>query len=87
MFSTSTDGGIGLREVALGCTLGPSRLSLDSWAGQENDESSRNNPGNITDSPSGLVGNVHSRCRSREFDSYQTRICVLSSVTETWERE
>ena len=32
---------------------------------------------------SGLVGNLHTcQCGSREFDSYQNRICVLSFVTE-----
>ena len=30
--------------------------------------------------PSGLVGNLHTCwCGSREFDSYQSRVCVLSS--------
>ena len=34
--------------------------------------------------PSGLVGNLHTcLCGSREFDSYQIRICVLSFVTES----
>ena len=34
--------------------------------------------------PSGLVGNLHTcSCGSREFDSYQTRICVLSFLTES----
>ena len=35
--------------------------------------------------PSGLVGNLHT-CEeggNREFDSYQSRICVLSFVTES----
>ena len=31
--------------------------------------------------PSSLVGNLHCLCGSREFDSSQSRICVLSSVT------
>ena len=34
--------------------------------------------------PSGLVGNLHTcSCGSRGFDSYQSRICVLSFVTES----
>ena len=34
--------------------------------------------------PSGLVGNLHTCwCGSREFDSYQSRICVFSFVTES----
>ena len=34
--------------------------------------------------PSGLVGNLHiCLCGSREFDYYQSRICVLSFVTES----
>ena len=33
---------------------------------------------NVADSPSGLVDNLHTcQCGSREFDSYQGRICVL----------
>ena len=34
--------------------------------------------------PTGLVGYLYTcYCGSREFDSYQSRICVLSSVTES----
>ena len=34
--------------------------------------------------PSGLVGKLHTcQCGSREFDSSQSRICVLSFVTES----
>ena len=38
----------------------------------------------ITRRPNGLVGNLHTCwCGSREFDSYQSKICVLSYVTES----